>query len=59
MTAGQKCSTSSKVGKGITLPDLELYYLASQAFCLCHIIKNTIEEQWIQVENAQVYPQNL
>ena len=44
---------------GFNLPDLELYYLASQAFYLRHIVKNTIEEQWIQVENAQVYPQNL
>ena len=48
-----------KLEGGFNLPDLELYDLASQAFYLRHIVKSTIEERWIQVKNAQVYPQNL
>lgn len=44
---------------GFNLPDLELYHLATQAFYLRHVVKNTIAEQWIHFENAQVYPQNL
>ena len=45
--------------RGFNLPDLELYYLANQALYLHRIVKHTDEEQWIQVENAQVCPQNL
>ena len=42
--------------RGFNLPDLELYYLANQALYLHRIVKHTDEEQWIQVENAQVCP---
>lgn len=34
------------------LEDLELYHFAAQAFYLRHIVKSTIEEQWIHIKNV-------
>lgn len=44
---------------GLNLPNLEFYHLASQSYYFYHIIRNSKEEQWINIENSQTHPQNL
>ena len=44
---------------GLKLPNLELYFYASQMFYIDRIINNTAEEPWIYIESNQLKPQNL
>lgn len=44
---------------GLNLPNLEFYHNAAQMFYIDHIINNTNEDPWIDIENHQLQPKNL
>lgn len=44
---------------GLSLPNLELYQIASQMFYIDRIINNTNEDSWLDIENHQLKPNNL
>lgn len=40
---------------GVNLPNLELYYHASQIFYIDHIINSTGQEPWVEMDDHQLW----
>ena len=44
---------------GLNLPNMEYYHMAAQMYYIDHIVNNTNEDPWLEIENHQIQPNNL